>query len=168
MPVRAERPIVAGEQHHQVVEVPEAVVDRGGGEQYDLLRRATEQALHRAVPGGVLVAQGVRLVDDDQAVGVLAVAEMTMGPARVGGQLLVGGELLEGDDLGRQLLLVDPVLPALLQLSGGDDQRIGAVLVGALLDEGEADLRLPGADTVGVDDAAVAAGNHPRPLVAVG
>ena len=37
IPARAEGPVVAGEQHDQVVEVPEAVVDRRRGQQDDLL-----------------------------------------------------------------------------------------------------------------------------------
>ena len=39
-------------------------------------------------------------------------------PARLGHELLVGGELLEGDDLGRELRLVDALLPALLSWAG--------------------------------------------------
>ena len=69
-----ECPVVAGEQHHEVVEVPEPVVDRRRRQQHDLLVRSAEQTLHRPVPGRVLVAERVRLVDEHEPVGVLVVA----------------------------------------------------------------------------------------------
>ena len=53
------------------------------------------------------------------------------------------------------------------QLRRGDHQRVDAVLARALLDERKADLGLAGADAVGVDDAAVAAADRARALVAV-
>ena len=164
---RRECLVVAGEQHHEVVEVPQPVVDRRGREQHRLLARAAEQAFHRAIPGGVLVAQRVGLVDDHEAVGVLGVVQDAAAVGRLGHELLVGGQLVEGDDLGGQLGLDDALGPALGELRRGDDERVDAVLAGALLDERQADLGLAGADAVGVDDAAVAATDRAGALVAV-
>ena len=166
-PGAGEGPVVAREEHHEVVEVPQPVVDRRRRQQHDLLGRTAQQPLHRPIPAGVLVAQRVRLVDDDQAVGVLGVVEMTMPVTCLRHELLVGGELLEGDDLRRQLGLVDPLTPALGELRGGDDEREDAVLLGALLDEREPDLRLAGPDPIRVDNPAVAAGDDAGALVAV-
>ena len=55
----------------------------------------------------------------------------------------------------------------LASCAGRDDERVDAVLAGALLDERQADLGLAGAHAVGVDDAAVAATDRAGALVAV-
>ena len=121
-----------------------------------VLARAAEQALHRPVPSRVLVTQGVGLVDDHEAVGVLGVVQMAARACLArGSELLVGRELVEGDDLRREPRLVDPLLPHLSQLGGGDDERVVALAQRVLLDEGEPDLGLAGADAVGVDHAVV-------------
>lgn len=164
----SERAVVAGEQQHEVVEVPEPVVDRRRGQEHGVFPLAAEQALHRAIPGRVFVAQRVGLVDDDQSVGVLLGGDPACAPAGVGGRkLLVGRELLIGDHLRREAGAVDGVLPRLLELGGADDEREALFAQRVLLDEGQADRRLPGADAVGVENPTVAGENAPGALVAV-
>lgn len=158
---------MAREQHDEVVEVPEAVVHRRGREQDELLALSAEQPLHGPVPGCVLVAERVRLVDDDEPVGLLVAREPPRGPGGAGYELLVCRELLEREHLGRQAGALDPRLPALAELRRADDERRVSLLERVLLDEGEADLGLAGADPVGVDDAVVALEDAPCPLVAV-
>src|SRR6266852_7604962 len=96
----------------------------------------------------------MRLVDDDQPVGVLIGGEMT-ARLRPRGELLVLRKLVERENLCRQPRGRDPLPPVLAQLRRADDERETALVEGVLLDEGEADLGLPCPDSVCIDDAVV-------------
>lgn len=132
-----------------------------------MLRLAAEQPVHGGVPGRALVAQRVRLVDDDEPVGVLVDRQMPLRVRRAGVELLVRRQLVVGEDLGRQPRRGDRVRPDLLELCGTDDEGEAALLERVLLEEREPDERLAGADAVGVDDAAMPAQDPARALVAV-
>ena len=60
--VVGEGSVMLGESHHQVVHIPQAVVDGGGGEQHEVFAFAAHHPRHRPVPSVLRVAQGVALV----------------------------------------------------------------------------------------------------------
>ena len=167
-PVRGEGLVVAGEREDHVVEVPQAVVDRGGGQEEDILLPSPHQPGHGAVPDGVGIPQRVGLVEDHQPIGVLVRGEDAQPvPGLRVRQLLVGREGVIADHLRGQPGPVELGPPLLAQLRGHDDENVLAAPHGVLLDEGHADEGLPRADAVGVDHAAMPVDDSERPAEAV-
>lgn len=148
-----EERVVADEERDQGVEVAQAVVDRGGGEQDDLLRvLAAHQRRDRLGPLRPRVSQVVRLVDDDQRV----VVEL---PARV---LLVAPpgepEFVVGhapDAAGKAVPIEEGLPHALLERGRSKHEHPLPVLLGRLADHLGGDVGLAEPDFVGDQDAAV-------------
>ena len=160
--------VVAAEQQHEAVEVPEGVVDRRGGEQHQVFRGASHEPVHGRIPRGVVVPKGVGLVHDDEAVHVLVDVQDPLGALTPGGKLPVVAELLVRDHLTGKVRLIKAPLPQpIAQLGRRDDERVESLLPRVLGDELQADFGLARAHPVRIDHAAVALDDAPCPLVAI-
>jgi len=150
-----------------IAQVGEPVVHRGGGQhQHARFDAGLDDAAHKpvvaglaAVLGGLLVAEVVRLVDDQQVV----VAPVDVGQIDIAGQAAVAGQVgmvqnvviepIRGEDVAAVVGLVEG--PIVAQALRAEDQRaVVAQLV--VLDDGQRLEGLTQADAVGDDAAAEA------------
>ena len=100
------------------MQVPKGVVDRGGGQEQQFLRRAAHETVERRIPCVVHVTVCMGFVDDDEPVNVL-VHPKDPSPA-VGRQLPVLCQLLIGHHISGEVLLAKALFPeAVPELGGG-------------------------------------------------
>ena len=165
--IEQSRVVAFGGEGDLVAQVGQAVVDRRGREhEHTRLDALLDDLAHQAVVASLapdsrrlLVAEVVRLVDDDEVV----VAPVDVGEVDVAGETTVAGQVGVVQDvvveaIGRQEVAAVVGLverPVVAQPLGDQDQHaIVAQLV--VLDDGERLEGLPEADAVGDDAAAEA------------
>ena len=163
------RSIVAQEVAQQVIQVPQAVVHRGGGEHHQLLGRRAGQQLAQCVgPLGAGVAEIVGLVDHHHGVFV-DVGSQLDGSFVLGVQTAVGHQLLVGHQLHRQHVLMDERPPRpVAQRGRGDHQHPLAAILHRLPDQLSGQEGLAQPDLIGNEDPVALSQDAPGPPQPIG
>ena len=118
--------VLAQEEADQVVEIPERVVDRGGGQQQKVTPSAEQKPAERRGPRGrVGVAVVVGLVDNDELILVESTLKMLLVGMRAlpVAKLRVVGQLLEGQALDIELMFTQECPPHAVTQRGRTDQE---------------------------------------------